>query len=510
MEHFDVIIVGAGLSGIGAACHLRRRCPGKSFAVLEARRAIGGTWDLFRYPGVRSDSDMFTLGYRFKPWAGTKSITDGASIRRYVEDAARENGIDRHIRFGHSVTALDWSSVDQRWTVKAERDGEMVMLSANWVIMGSGYYRHDRGYTPDFPGLADFGGIVIHPQHWPADLDHAGKRIIVIGSGATAMTLVPALAETAARVTLLQRSPTYVADVPARDLIANRLRRWLPARLGYRAVRAKNIAMGMIRFNLIRKYPQRSKEKLVGMVRAALGSDYDVATHFTPRYDPWDQRLCAIPDADLFAAIRAGTAEMVTDRIDRFTKRGILLVSGRELDADIIVTATGLAMQILGGASLSVDGVGIDPSRTMMYKGMMIGGVPNLSYMVGYNNASWTLKADLSAEQTCRIINHMDRSGARQAMPVPDHAQMTDDNFFGLKAGYIERALDTMPKQGAAHPWRVHHNYARDYVALKFGRIDDGVLAFTPRRRRGDCHVRARATARAVTTRRRVSNAISA
>jgi len=479
MDHFDVIIVGAGLSGIGAACHLQRRSPGKNYAILEARQAIGGTWDLFRYPGIRSDSDMFTLGYNFKPWVGEKSITDGASIRHYVEETARENGVDKHIRFGHAVKALEWSTDEQRWTVRCESDGAAVVLSANWIIMGSGYYRYDQGYTPDFPGLGDFGGTVVHPQHWPENLDYAGKRVIVIGSGATAMTLVPAMAETGAQVTLLQRSPTYVANVPARDPVAARLRKLLPTRMAYGAVRAKNIVMGMVRFNLIRRYPKGSKDKLVGMVRDALGPAYDVETHFTPRYNPWDQRLCAVPDSDLFAAIKSGKVEMVTDTIDRFTANGIRLASGRELNADIVVTATGLNMQMLGGASLSVDGVAVEPSKTMMYKGMMIGGVPNLSYMVGYNNASWTLKADLSAEQTCRIINHMTKRGATQAMPVLDHAQMTDDNFFGLKAGYIERALETVPKQGATHPWRVHHNYARDYAALKFGKVDDGVLVFS-------------------------------
>jgi len=479
MDHFDVIIVGAGLSGIGAACHLQRRSPGKNYAILEARQAIGGTWDLFRYPGIRSDSDMFTLGYNFKPWVGEKSITDGASIRHYVEETARENGVDRHIRFGHAVKALEWSTEDQRWTVRCEQGGQPVVLSANWIIMGSGYYRYDEGYTPNFPGLEDFGGTVVHPQHWPETLDYAGKRAIVIGSGATAMTLVPAMAETGAQVTLLQRSPTYVASVPAKDAVANRLRKLLPKRLAYSAVRAKNIVVGMVRFKLIRKYPGKARDGLLRMVRDALGPDYDVETHFTPRYNPWDQRLCAVPDSDLFAAIKSGKVEMVTDTIDRFTEDGIALASGRELKADIVVTATGLNMQMLGGASLSVDGVTVEPFKTMMYKGMMIGGVPNLSYMVGYNNASWTLKADLSAEQTCRIINHMTKRGATQATPVLDPAQMTDDNFFGLKAGYIERALETVPKQGATHPWRVHHNYARDYAALKFGKVDDGVLTFS-------------------------------
>ena len=476
MEHFDVLIIGAGLSGIGAAWHLQKRCPGKSYAILEGRDAIGGTWDLFRYPGIRSDSDMFTLGYNFKPWLGEKSIADGASIRDYISETAHENGIDRHIRFGHKVVSADWSSVDARWTLTLANGNSM---TAGWVMMCSGYYRYDAGYTPDFPGIDSFAGKVIHPQFWRDDIDYAGKNVVVIGSGATAMTLVPAMAETAGHVTMLQRSPTYVASVPSADPIAAKLRSWLPRRLAYRAVRLKNVLYSMTMFRLMRKNPGPAKERLVGLVRTALGPDYDVDKHFTPRYNPWDQRLCAVPDADLFDAIKAGKVSVQTDMIDRFTVDGIQLASGDHLKADVVVTATGLEMQLLGGAGLSVDGVKVEMPKTMIYKGMMLGGVPNLSYVIGYNNASWTLKADLTSAQACRILNYMDRRKLVQAVPMLDPAEMSDGNFFGLSSGYLERAQAYVPKQGARHPWKVHHNYARDYASLKFGKVDDGVLVFS-------------------------------
>jgi len=476
VEHFDVLIVGAGLSGIGAAWHLQKRCPGKSYAILEAREAIGGTWDLFRYPGIRSDSDMFTLGYQFKPWLGEKSIADGPSIRSYIEETAEENGIDRHIRFGSRVVRADWSSDAAQWTVLLA-SGER--LTAGWVMMCSGYYRYDSGYTPYFPGMAEFGGTLVHPQFWPETIDYAGKRIVVIGSGATAMTLVPAMAETAAHVTMLQRSPTYVASVPSKDPIAAKIRKALPKGLAYRAVRMKNVAMSMFMFRYMRRNPQPTKTRLVGLVRDALGPDYDVETHFTPRYNPWDQRLCAVPDSDLFDAIRANRVSVVTDTIERFTPGGIALTSGEVLDADIVVTATGLEMQMLGGAELHVDGVQVEMPRTMIYKGMMIGDVPNLSYVIGYNNASWTLKADLSSAHACRIINHMDRRGFVKVLPRLDPAEGADGNFFGLSSGYLARAEGTVPRQGSRHPWKVHHNYARDYASLKLGKVEDGVLAFS-------------------------------
>jgi monooxygenase len=476
MEHFDVIIVGAGLSGIGAARHLQMRCPGKSYVMLEGREAIGGTWDLFRYPGIRSDSDMFTLGYNFKPWLGEKSIADGASIRAYIEETARENNITPHIRFGQKVVSADWSSEETRWTLTLANGTH---LSANWVMMCSGYYRYDAGYTPEFPGIADYRGRVVHPQHWPEELNYSGKNVVVIGSGATAMTLVPAMAETAGHVTMLQRSPTYVVSAPSKDAIAGRLRGLLPKGLAYRLVRLKNVVVSMVMFKLVRSNPGPAKKRLVGMVRDALGPDYDVEKHFTPRYNVWDQRVCAVPDADLFDAIKAGKVSVVTDLIDTFDAKGIRLKSGERLDADIVVTATGLEMQLLGGASVFLDGVRVEAPQTMIYKGMMISGVPNFSNIIGYNNASWTLKADLSSEHVCRIINHMDAHGYAVAVPKLDPAEPADGNFFGLSSGYLDRAEGTVPKQGTRHPWKVHHNYARDYASLKLGRVDDGVLIFS-------------------------------
>jgi monooxygenase len=476
MEHFDVIIVGAGLSGIGAAHHLQARCLGKSYVILEGREAIGGTWDLFRYPGIRSDSDMFTLGYNFKPWLGEKSIADGASIRAYIEETARENDITPHIRFGNKVVSADWSSEETRWTLTLANGTH---ISANWVMMCSGYYRYDAGYTPDFPGIADYRGTVVHPQHWPEDLDYTGKNVVVIGSGATAMTLVPAMAETAGHVTMLQRSPTYVVSAPSKDALAGRLRNLLPKGLAYRLVRLKNVIVSMVMFKLVRSNPGPAKKRLIGMVRDALGPDYDVEKHFTPRYNVWDQRVCAVPDADLFDAIKGGKVSVVTDHIDTFDAKGIRLKSGERLDADIVVTATGLEMQLLGGASVFLDGVRVEAPQTMIYKGMMISGVPNFSNIIGYNNASWTLKADLSSEHVCRIINHMDAHRYAVAVPKLDPAEPADGNFFGLSSGYLDRAEGTVPKQGTRHPWKVHHNYARDYASLKLGRVDDGVLTFS-------------------------------
>jgi monooxygenase len=476
MDHFDVIIVGAGLSGIGAAWHLQTRCPGKSYAILEGRDAMGGTWDLFRYPGIRSDSDMFTLGYNFKPWLGEKSIADGASIRSYIEETARENGIDQHIRYGHKVVSADWSTADARWTLTLANGGRM---TAGWVMMCSGYYRYDTGHAPEFPGMDRFKGTIIHPQFWPDDLDYTGKKIVVIGSGATAMTLVPAMAETAEHVTMLQRSPTYVASVPSKDPLATRLRKVLPKGLAYRAVRLKNVIVSMTLFWLVRKNPGAAKKRLMGLVRDALGPDYDVDKHFAPRYNVWDQRVCAVPDDDLFDAIKAGKVSVVTDTIETFTDTGIKVSSSETLPADIVVTATGIEMQLMGGAELFLDGVKVTMPETMIYKGMMIGGVPNFSYIIGYNNASWTLKADLSSAHACRILNHMDRRGYVQVVPRLNSAEMSDGNFFGLTSGYLARAQDSVPKQGVRHPWKVHHNYARDYASLKLGKVDDGVLVFS-------------------------------
>ena len=478
-DHFDVLIVGAGLSGIGAAYHLQKRCPAKTYAILEGRSSIGGTWDLFRYPGIRSDSDMYTLGYNFRPWREAKAIADGPSILGYVRDTATEAGIDRHIRFGHRVKAAAWSTADACWTVTCEVDGAATEVTANFVMLCSGYFNYAAGYTPEWPGTADFAGQFVHPQFWPETLDVTGKRVVVIGSGATAVTLVPELAKTAASVTMLQRSPTYVVSRPAADAVADWLRRNLPATLAYRLVRLKNVSLGAWFFNMARKKPAQVKERLVGMVREQLGPDYDVATHFTPRYNPWDQRLCLVPDADLFAAIKAGRADVVTDTIDTFTAGGIRLASGKELAADIVITATGLDMQLAGGATFSVDGVPVPLNEALSYKGMMFSDVPNLVSVFGYTNASWTLKADLTSEYACRLLNAMDAKGMRQCTPVRAGAAVDPAPFLDFSSGYVARGVARFPRQGVEKPWRVDQNYMKDVMTIRYGKVDDGRMAFT-------------------------------
>lgn len=479
-EHFDVLIVGAGLSGIGAGYHLQANCPGKTYAILEGREALGGTWDLFRYPGIRSDSDMYTLGYAFKPWREAKAIADGPSILNYVRETAREHGIDRHIRFGHQVKRASWSSQDAAWTVEAEMgpDKKLVRLTCNFLFMCSGYYDYAGGYMPDFPGADRFQGLLVHPQAWPQDLDYAGKRVVVIGSGATAVTLVPEMAKTAAHVVMLQRSPTYVVSRPAEDAAANWLRAKLPAKLAYAITRWRNVLFGMLFFNLARKRPEKVKAKIIEQVREHLGPDYDVETHFTPRYNPWDQRLCLVPDADLFDAIKAGAASVVTDHIDTFTERGLKLKSGRELEADVIVSATGLKLQLLSGLEVSVDGERVDMAKTMSYKGMMYSGVPNLASAFGYTNASWTLKCDLTCEYVCRLLNHMERTGTRQCVATPDPT-VGEAPWLDFSSGYVQRAIGQFPKQGVKKPWKLHQNYALDLVSLRFGGVDDGVMTFS-------------------------------
>jgi cation diffusion facilitator CzcD-associated flavoprotein CzcO len=478
-EHFDVVIVGAGLSGIGAACHLQAEAPDRSYLILEGCQASGGTWDLFRYPGVRSDSDMFTLGYAFRPWTEAKAIADGPSILNYVRETARENGVEGHIRYGHRVTAASWSTAEALWTVEALRDGEPLRFTCNFLFLCGGYYSYEAGYTPDFPGVQRFAGTLVHPQHWPENLDSAGKQVVVIGSGATAVTLVPALAATAAHVTMLQRSPTYVVSRPAEDPFANRLRRWLPAKLAYALVRWRNLLLVMFFYRLSRRKPERVKRGLIGMVREQLGPGYDVATHFTPRYNPWDQRLCLVPDADLFEAIRQGRASVVTDRIETFTESGLKLASGAELAADIVVTATGLNLQPLNGIALTVDGQAIDPGQTLSYKGMMYEGVPNLAQAFGYTNASWTLKCDLTCEYVTRLLNHMRRTGLRQVVPRNDDPTLGREPWLDFTSGYVRRAMDRFPKQGSRPPWRLHQNYLRDLISLRHARLDDGVLKFS-------------------------------
>ena len=480
-EHFDVLIVGAGLSGIGAGYHLQTRCPGKSYAILEARGCSGGTWDLFRYPGIRSDSDMFTLGYSFKPWTDPKAIADGPSILSYVRQTAAEHGIDRHIRFGHRVISAGWSSPDAMWTVEVEQGagGQRMTLSCRFLLMCSGYYNYARGYTVDFPGAADFRGQIVHPQHWPADLDHAGKRVVVIGSGATAVTLVPEMARTAAHVTMLQRSPSYVIARPSHDRLAEKLRGWFGPRLAYQLIRWRNVLLNLAVFKLCRAAPASAKALLLAGVRAALGADYDLGTHFTPRYNPWEQRLCLVPDGDLFRAIARGGASVVTGAIETFTERGVRLDDGAELAADLVVTATGLDVQMLGGAQIIVDGTPVDFARTLTYKSLMFSDVPNLASVFGYTNASWTLKSDLIAEYVCRLLTYMDRKGYTICTPHNSDASLPTAPWVDFSSGYLQRALPRLPRQGLRRPWTLDQNYLRDILTLRFGRIDDGVMRFS-------------------------------
>jgi cation diffusion facilitator CzcD-associated flavoprotein CzcO len=485
VEHVDVLVVGAGISGIGAGCHLRMNCPDRTFAIVEARDSIGGTWDLFRYPGVRSDSDMHTLGYRFKPWLHEKAIADGPSILSYLRETVVEYDLARHIRFGHRVQRAEWSSADATWTVSAIRtvDGEPLTMTCNFLFMCAGYYSYDSPYDAKLPGLDRFTGQVVHPQFWPEDLDFAGRRVIVIGSGATAMTLVPAMAESGAgHVTLLQRSPTYVVSLPSADVIANRLRRLLPERLAYALTRRKNVAFQQYVYRKTRTQPEKVKAKLLGMVRKELGPDYDVDTHFTPGYNPWDQRLCLIPDGDLYKAIRAGTVDVVTATIDTITESGVRLTSGADLAADIIVTATGLQLVTLGETEIVVDGEPVDFAQTLTYKGFAYSDVPNLASSFGYINASWTLRSDLICEYVCRLLDHMRETGTAICTPrlrPSDQGMVRRPWIEGFSSGYVQRSLHLMPQQGDREPWRNPQNYRRDVKAFRKGPVDDGVMQFT-------------------------------
>jgi len=481
VEHLDVLIVGAGLSGIGAAHHLQSSCPWASFSIFEARDAIGGTWDLFRYPGIRSDSDMHTLGYSFRPWKGQNSIADGASIRQYIEDTAAEAGIDRHIRFGHKIVSADWSTDDGCWHVVAERadTGEAVELTCGFFLSCSGYYRYDHGYLPDFAGMDDFAGTIVHPQAWPEDLDYAGKRVVVIGSGATAVTLIPSMADTAAHVTMLQRSPTYIASVPQKSPIAAAMKKILPPKQAGDASRWIHALGTQGMYEVSRRRPAMVKKVLRKGLEHELPAGYDIDTHFTPHYNPWDQRFCVVPNGDLFKAIGNGSASVVTDHIDRFTETGIRLVSGAELEADIIVTATGLEMLFIGGIALSVDGEAVVASEKLTYKGMMLEGVPNFATVFGYTNASWTLKAELTCDYVCRLLNRLRAAGLRQCTPINRDPSVDASAFLGLTSGYIQRAADRFPKQGSRFPWQVHQSYVKDYRAMKLKDVDDDVMAFS-------------------------------
>jgi monooxygenase len=480
-EHLDVLIIGAGLSGVGAACRLQADCPGTRFALLEARDASGGTWDLFRYPWIRSDTDMFTLGYPFRPWREPQAIADGSTIRAYIRETAREHGVEGAIRYHHRVTAASWSSADARWTVDVERTdtGETFQLTCGFLFGCTGYYRYDEGYTPDFEGTERFRGTIVHPQRWPEDLDYAGKRVVVIGSGATAVTLVPAMAERAAHVTMLQRSPSYVIALPARDAIAELARRTLPARQAYSLVRWKNVLLGAAFYQLSRRRPGFIKKVIRRGLERQLPAGYDLDTHFTPRYDPWDERICIVRDGDLFAAIRGGKASILTDRIETFTERGLELASGAELEADVIVTATGLNLLMLGGMSIAVDGSDVDLSKTVGYKGMMFSGVPNLAITLGYTNASWTLKGDLCAQYVCRLLNHMDARGCDTVTPREPGPSAPRHPFIDLRSGYVLRSLDQLPKQGDKPPWRLYQSYPRDIAMMRRGPLEDEAIAFS-------------------------------
>lgn len=477
-ESVDVLIVGAGLSGIGTACHLRRKCPDRSFALLESRESLGGTWDLFRYPGIRSDSDMYTLGYSFKPWVQPKSIADGASILAYLRETAEQYGVLPLIRYGHRVVSASWSSATSTWSVQVEGPHGHTTLECNFLMSCSGYYDYEQGHTPDFHGQEAFAGKLIHAQHWPQDLDYVNKRVVVIGSGATAVTLVPEMAQQTASMVMLQRSPTYIASVPASDPLADRLRKWLPPSVVYRLTRWKRVLFQIYVYQLSRRRPRELRKFLLDQVRQELGPDYDVDTHFTPSYNPWDQRLCAVPDSDMFRVIRDGRAEVVTDQIKRFTPSGILLQSGRELVADIVVLATGLNLKFMGGIDLTVDGSPVDIADQFVYRGMMLSDVPNLAQVIGYTNSSWTLKADLTGEYVCRLLNHMQQRGTRKVVARLDRDAVAEAPLMDFSAGYVLRSLDQFPKQGRERPWRVYQNYILDLISLRFSSLTRTALEF--------------------------------
>ena len=477
-DHLDVLIVGAGLSGVGAAHHIQSAFPRRTYAILEAREAMGGTWDLFRYPGVRSDSDMQTLGYRFRPWTQAKALADGPSILQYVKDTAVDAGIDRHIRYGHRVTAASWSTEDSLWTVEAEHDGETVRLTARFLYVCTGYYHYDGGYSPAFPGLDRFEGTVIHPQQWPENLDYDDKNVVVIGSGATAVTLVPAMTDRARHVTMLQRSPTYIISRPGVDQLAVRLRRLLGDRRGYAVTRWKNVAVATLLYQLSQRRPGFVRKIIRDATVKLLPAGYDVDKDFRPRYNPWDQRLCLVPDGDLFRAIRRDQASVVTDEIAEFTAAGIRLRSGAELPADIVVTATGLRLLAFGGMRLTVDDREIKLPETMAYKGMMLGGLPNFVFTIGYTNASWTLKADLVSEFAVRLLRHMDVHGHRRCVPVNSGPKITERPLLDFQAGYVQRSVHEFPRSGSRRPWQLGMSYANDALLLRHGRIDDGTLQF--------------------------------
>jgi len=486
-EHFDVLIVGAGISGIGSGVHLQNKCPNKRFAILEGREQLGGTWDLFRYPGIRSDSDMYTLGFVFKPWTHKKAIADAPAILDYLRETVAENGLQEKIRYGRHVKRASWSSKDACWTVEVEcspagessKATETETYSCNFLHMCSGYYDFSEGYTPDFKGRENFSGQIVHPQQWTADIDYTGKRVIVIGSGATAVTLIPEIAKAATHVTMLQRSPTYMVSRPAVDKLANRLRKVFPPRVAYFITRWRNVLLQQFVYQRCKKYPEQAKNRLVGMVRDELGPDYDVETHFTPTYNPWDQRLCLVPDGDMFKAISEGSASVVTDQIDTFTETGIRLQSGKTLPADLIVTATGLKLQFLSDVEFVIDGKILEPHQALSYKGMMLSDVPNMAMSMGYTNASWTLKCDLTCDYVCRLLNYMDKKGYSKCMPHNSNSSLERDVYMGLSSGYVQRAADLLPGQGTEPPWKLHQNYFKDILMLRHGSLEDEAMEFS-------------------------------
>jgi len=477
MEHVDVLIIGAGISGIGAGCHLTMKSPGQSFAILEGREQLGGTWDLFKYPGIRSDSDMYTFGYAFRPWTEGKDIASAESIIRYLKQTAEEFGVDKKIRYGHRVTKVNWSSEDKHWLVDITNGDGSFQMSCKFLLTCTGYYDYNKAYLPEFKGYDDYKGTIVQPQFWPDDLDYKDKTVLVIGSGATAITLVPSMAGATKHITMLQRSPTYVFTRPAKDKIANFLRKVLPNMLAYRLSRTKNILLNIFMFNRARKKPEKVREFLRGMAKEELGGSVDVDVHFNPSYDPWDQRLCLVPDSDLFKALKDGSASIVTDHIERFTKTGVKLKSGGEINADIIVPATGLNLQFLGGIEAYVDGKKLEIADLLNYRGMMFGGVPNMAAVFGYTNASWTLKADLTCGYVARLLNYMDKHGYEVAMPTQPETMGTEP-LVNLQSGYFLRSLDALPKQGTDIPWRNPENYLKDYKTIRWGKFNDGVMAF--------------------------------
>ena len=479
-KHVDVLIVGAGLSGIGAAVHLKKMCKGKSFALIERRQSIGGTWDLFRYPGIRSDSDMFTLGYKFKPWAGEKSIADGGSILEYIKETSKEYGIDKHIHYGLQVTSADWTSNDAKWkvTAKNEATGEEETFTCSFLMSCTGYYNYDAGYTPEFPGIENFKGQLVHPQFWHEGIDYKDKRVVIIGSGATAVTLLPAMCDQAQHVTMLQRSPTYVVTVPERDLISIGLRKFLPESVVYKLARARNVALQRSIYELAMSRPKVIRRVLLGAAKKQLGPDFDMK-HFSPKYNPWEERLCAVPDGDLFKVLKEGKkASVVTDLIEGFDEKGILLKSGEKLEADMIITATGLDLMMFGNIKPTVDGKFMKVNEALTYKGAMVSGMPNFSLTFGYTNSSWTLKADMVAEYTCRLINYMDKRNVPYCVPEASPSDVSDEPFLDLQSGYVVRAKDRLPRQGTNGPWKVVQSYFHDIPMLRFSKINDGILKF--------------------------------